>query len=187
MLDRAKFIHLLSAVCEIYNKELSTLAINLYYETLKDYSTEQINHAFNVIVRTNKYNCLPKPAEIIEVIEGKEDDRALLAWESVIKAIRKYDSYKSVEFEDKTIHMCIENLGGWLWLCEQTKDDLKFIMKDFIKMYKAFEKNPRETPKKLLGYIEQQNLKNNHPEDIPKTVFIPFKKLCVKPKELIKR
>lgn len=73
MLNRTKFIKLLSAVCELYGKELSLMAIDIYYETLKNYSYEQINKAFDAIARINKYNCIPKPAEVIENIEDKKN------------------------------------------------------------------------------------------------------------------
>ena len=73
MLKRSDFVKLLSAVCELYGKELSLMAIDIYYETLKDYSYEQINKAFNAIARVNKYNCVPKPAEVIENIEDRRN------------------------------------------------------------------------------------------------------------------
>lgn len=73
MLKRPEFVKLLSAFCELYGKELSLMAIDIYYETLKGYSYEQVNRAFNAIARVNKYNCVPKPAEIIENIEDRKN------------------------------------------------------------------------------------------------------------------
>ena len=89
MLKRADFVKLLSAVCELYGKELSLMAIDIYYETLKEYSYEQINRAFNSVARVNKYNCIPKPAEIIENIE----DRRKLTSEPFKKEIENLPDY----------------------------------------------------------------------------------------------
>ena len=172
MLNEERFATLLIATAELYGKELSPIAINLYYEVLKNYSNEQVNKAFNFVIRTNKYNCLPKPAEVIEAIEGKEDERAIVAWQGIIEAIRNYGYYQSIEFEDKIIHVCIDHLGGWMWLCGQTRDELKFIGKDFVRLYRTFEKHPRKASEKLIGYFEQQNLIGGYLDSIPKLIHI---------------
>lgn len=183
ILDESKFIELIASVAEIYGKELSPMAINLYYNILKNYSFEQIDQAFNYIVKTNKYNCMPKPAEVIESIDGLPDERSAIAWNQVVKAIRKYDSYQSVEFEDKTVHAVIDHLGGWLWLCDQTKEDLVFIAKDFMKLYVIFERRGGDCPERLIGFFESKNRETGFDGDVPKTVkigdkfHIPFKKI----------
>ncbi len=183
MLNKEKFTNLLASVAELYKQDLSPMAIGLYYNTLKDYPYEQVEKAFNIVVKTYKYNCIPKPAEIIEVIEGKEDDRAMVAWQSTKDTIKKYDFYSSIEFEDKIIHLCVDHLGGWMWLCGQTKENLQFIAKDFMRLYKVFEKYPRKWNKKLIGYYEQTNSNEGYTKDIPKTIFIPL----VKDRKLITR
>ena len=176
MLNEERFIELIGSVSEIYGKDLSSMAIGLYYNTLKDYSYEQVEKAFNTVVRTYKYNCMPKPAEIVEAIEGKESDRALIAWQSVIDTIRRHGYYETIIFEDKTIHMCIEHLGGWMWMCEQTIEDMKFISKDFYKLYSVLEKNPRKPQEKLIGFHELHNSNDGYNEDVPEPILIKMKK-----------
>ncbi len=172
MLNEEKFIELLGSVSEIYKQDLSSMAIGLYYNTLKEYSYEQVEKALNTVIRTYKYNCMPKPAEIVEAIEGKESDRALIAWQSVIDTIRKHGYYQTIIFDDKIIHMCIEHLGGWMWICEQTIEDMKFISKDFMKLYSVLEKNPRKPQKKLIGYFELHNSEGGYKKDIPDPILI---------------
>lgn len=89
MLKRPEFVKLLSAFCELYGKELSLMAIDIYYETLKDYSYEQVNKAFNAVARTNKYSNVPKPAEIIENIE----DRRSIAYQPFKKELKILPDY----------------------------------------------------------------------------------------------
>lgn len=163
----------MASMSEMFNTQITEVLAKMYYELLKNYDYETLEKACYDILRTHKYNNLPKPAEIIEAIEGSTEDKAMVAWQSVIETIRKHDYYWSIEFEDKIIHSCIENLGGWMWLCDQTKDNLKFIMKDFIRMYKTFQRYPREPNNKLLGYFEQQNSKGSFDKDIPKKLFVP--------------
>ena len=60
-----------------------------------------------------------------------------------------------------------------MWLCEQTTDDMKFIAKDFARLYTTFEKHPRKASKKLIGYFEQVNSNKGFNDEIPEPVFIP--------------
>ena len=64
-----------------------------------------------------------------------------------------------------------------MWLCEQTKEQLKFIQKDFIRFYNIFESRGDISPcKKLIGFFEVTNRENGFIDDIPKPKFIPCKK-----------
>lgn len=172
MLNKERFIEILSATMEIYNKELSELGIQMYYNTLKDYNTDTVMQAFNIAIKTNKYNVLPKPAEIIEIIEGSKEEKADIAWGSVIQAMRKHGHYASIDFEDTAISATINHLGGWQYLCGQTKEELHFIQKDFIRLYNAFSKrnNPRI---KLPGFFEEKNLASGYEKDIPEVICVP--------------
>ncbi len=73
MLNRKKFLVLLSAVCELYGRELSKVAIELYYNVLKEYGDVEVERAFNEAVKTHQYNCLPVPAKIVEIIKDRQD------------------------------------------------------------------------------------------------------------------
>lgn len=173
-MNKKEFLKIISAVVEIFGKDLSTMAIDLYYKTLKNYSEKEIREAFNQVVRTHKYHTMPKPAEIIEKIEGKQEDKGMLAWNQVIKAIRKHGYYDTVVFADKTIHKVIEHLGGWMWLCEQTKDDLKFIAKDFYRLYPLLAREKSTAPQKMIGYMEKNNSFNNFKDNIPEPKMVGF-------------
>jgi len=106
MLKRTDFVKLLSALCELYGKELSLMAIDIYYETLKGYSYEQVSKAFNAIARVNKYNCVPKPAEIIENIE----DRKNIAYKPFKKELEILPDY-SLEGQAKVKKLLDKALG----------------------------------------------------------------------------
>lgn len=122
MLNRTKFVKLLSAVCELYGKELSLMAIDIYYETLKEYSYEQINKAFNSVARTNKYNCIPKPAEIIENIE----DRKNISYKPFKKELEILPDY-SPEGQ-KRVHDLIKGITEKT-VAYEYKNDLEYSMK----------------------------------------------------------
>jgi hypothetical protein len=68
MLDRNKFLELITAMAEIYGKELPLIAIDIYYNVLKEYSYERVVKGFEEVVKTHKYNNFPVPAEILNCI-----------------------------------------------------------------------------------------------------------------------
>jgi len=171
MLNKEKFVDLIAKVSEVFGKDLSQEAIRIYYEVLKEYSYDQIERAFYLILQTHIYNTFPKPAEIIEAIEGKQTERSLAAWQTVIDTVRKVGHWDSVSFDDRVIHNCIEALGDWEWLCGQTKDELKFVQKEFERLYTMFSKHPREAKERLIGFNERKNLQGGHkPEKEPERI-----------------
>lgn len=175
MLDKKKFPVFLLTMGEIYDKQLSTNLINIYYEILKNYSIENIEKVCKEIISIHKYNTLPKPAEILEHLEGSDDDRALYAWHSFLKTLREHSYYDSIEFEDKTIHAVIESMGGWLKLSDLEIDKTPFVMQDFIKRYKLFRsKKMPSVEKKLIGYYELNNTGkgDRYAKYIPKIIFV---------------
>ncbi len=52
-------------------KHPKTLMVyDMYFEIFKDYSYKQFNQAVTLCVKSHKYNTLPKPADILEFLEG---------------------------------------------------------------------------------------------------------------------
>lgn len=177
MLDRVKFVSLMTGFCELYNKVPSQFLYDIYYEVLKDYSYEQVNKAFMDCIRVYKYNLLPKPAEILEFLEGTRDDKALMAWLQVMEAVQKGGYYASIEFADPIIAHCVQELGGWQWLCCIERKELPFIEKRFMDLYRLFMKRGVQNNIRLIGFIEARNNQLGHFEEIPKPVKIGFMEL----------
>jgi len=184
MLDRTKFISLMTGLCELFNKIPSEFIYDFYYETLKDYSYEQVNKAVMDCIRIYKYNLLPKPAEILEFLEGTRDDKALIAWLQVKEAIVKGGYYASIEFANPIIAHCVQELGGWQWLCCQQKDELPFIEKRFMDLYRLFLKRGVKDNVRLIGFIEARNNQLGHLKNMPDPVKIGFNE--IKELEVIK-
>lgn len=157
MLDKIKFLDLISGLTDIFDAALSDFAIELYYETLKEFDYESVSRACKEIIKTHKYNSMPKPAEFLEFITGNPEDKAMLAWDAVIRAVRHCGYLQAPDFEDNVISHCIAHLGGWEWLCNQTTEELKFIAKDFRQAYHVFAKRQNAEPARLTGFIERRN------------------------------
>lgn len=149
-----RFLKYMHRIAELFDRELSESVISLYWEALKDNSDQDIMKAFNLAVKSCKF--FPKPAELIEFIEGDNKDQGLLAWEKVYKAIRSVGSYQSVRFDDQAIHSCIELMGGWPMLCQSRVDEMKWKQKEFEALYKVMVKRGDHKPC-LPGIAELQN------------------------------
>lgn len=155
-MKRSEFSKSIMVLGEIFDVNVSKHKMDIYFEILKSYTDEQIEKAFEIIVRTCKF--FPKPAEIIELIEGKENEKLLLMWEKIKNAIRDHGAYESIAFEDRIINQIIESLGGWVFLCSTPNEEMKWRQKEFERLYYVFRnQNVKEMPVYVMGITEQCN------------------------------
>lgn len=159
MLNLKVFSEGLSMIAEMYDKTPSENLLKLYYTVLQDLSDEEFKQAINSIARTNKYNCMPKPAEILEQVHGTANDATLNAWAYVHGAIGQVGAYRSPVFEDGAIAETIQHLGGWVSFCDTPSDQMKWVQKEFEKFYPIFKKHPSSFVR-LIGIAETHNLQN---------------------------
>lgn len=157
---------------EIYDKELTPNIVSIYFEIFKDYPIEQFKKAIGEVIKSHKYANLPKPAEILEYLEGTKEDIALIAWLKVRGAIESVGYTETVEFDDPVISHCIFQMGGWQKVCEVLNKDLPFMEKDFMELYRLYVKREITKPIKLIGYFEQTNRANGFLKNIPPPVKI---------------
>jgi hypothetical protein len=151
-------------VTDIYGKDpLTKEVLKTYFLLLLPYSITQVRDALNQHLKKSVY--LPKPADIITLIEGTVEDRAKLAWQYVVKAIRRYGRSANVRFPNPAYHFAIERMGGWWRLCATLReDDLPFRGKDFERFFEIGEKTASwddepgkvQVKKYLGGYYERE-------------------------------
>lgn len=154
-MTQQEFIKEFVVLLSYYKADLSTEIIALYYENLKDFSIEEFIKAKSKILKTRKFSNMPSIAEFIENLEGDADEKALNAWDEVLKAMDKFGAYESVAFKDTAITKAILNIGGWIEL--NNADDLTWLKKDFIRAYKAYCKNSYPQTIYLQGIAELNN------------------------------
>jgi hypothetical protein len=158
--DLQEFGTLWSDAREQVDKTTSPSQIDLAFEILKKYDINDIRAALvGHMSNPDTGQFAPKPADIVKHIEGSKGTRSARAWTKVEKAIRQVGSYQTVVFDDPTIHAVIDDLGGWIKICEVTEHELPFKAKEFETRYQGYALNgiPECWPKKLTGMCEHQN------------------------------
>lgn len=158
--ERDSFAKLLISVAALYDKELSTIVIKLYWTTLQIYSLEDVMKAFRIHTEDpDGGNFMPKPADIIRVIKGNSQSQCLIAWSKVERAIRLIGPYSSVVFDDVIIQAVLHEMGGWIKICQTKGKDYSFVGREFQTRYSTYRYHPPSSyPNYLVGITEQQNL-----------------------------
>ncbi len=157
--DRESFGKLIVAVGELYNRELSSAVIKLYWKVLSRFDWVDVLKAFECHVEdTDAGHFMPKPADIIRAIEGSNQCKGLGAWSKVECAIRLVGPYSSVVFDDSIIHIVLAEMGGWIRICQSSEKDLPFVSKEFQTRYTGFKyRTPKSYVKQLTGLSAHRN------------------------------
>lgn len=122
--DRAEFATLMLGLGETYGEPVSDARMEIYFAALADLELDAVRAAATAAVRGSVF--FPRPAEIRDLVAGKVEDRAELAWMAVVGLVRRY-GYPGIngrgaapEFpDDQTRRAAMELFGGWSALCSQ--------------------------------------------------------------------
>ena len=112
--DQNAFCKGLSGVYAFYGKQVSTFAVDVWWQALKAFDLPAVTEAFNRhLVNPDTGQFLPKPADIVRMLRGTTQDSALIAWTKVDKAVRHVGPWCDVVFDDALIHRVLHDMGGW--------------------------------------------------------------------------
>jgi hypothetical protein len=159
--DYEKFAVLMATLAEVFDagREVSKFKMEIYFKALERYRIDDISCAVSNMIHERVYPSFPKPAEIIQEITGKTEDKAMLAWIKTKDAIGRIGSYQSVVFDDPVIHSTIEAMGGWIDAGNWLEDEMVWKGKEFERLYSIMA--PRGGhPIKLIGISERDNAAN---------------------------
>ena len=157
--DLAAFTDLLTMVSALYRTPLSRKSLELYWDILRRFEWQEVKMAFQIhLTDPDSGQYFPKPADVVRHLRGNSETQALRAWSKIEEAIRSVGCYASVVFDDSIIHVVIDDMGGWIRLCQTLLKDLPFRANEFKKHYAGYINHPpRNYPKQLLGLEAQQN------------------------------
>ena len=155
--DFNDFANAMGSLAEIHSKEISPTLMKTYFKLFFQFSIEQIQKAVSEAMLTLKY--FPKPVELIELIQGKLEDKAEIELSKVVNAIRRHGAYSSIVFDDPVTMAVIQNgFGGWIKLCDELLEhELKWFRKDFLRIWQAYHAQGMKSYGKLTGLHESNN------------------------------
>lgn len=174
--DKPTFSALLTGCLQaIYDKPVSPMMLDVWFNALANYPMDELAAAFSRHVTDPDHGQFPpKPADIIRAIEGGGDGQALAAWTKVDQAIRHVGGWRSVCFDDPRIHACIEAMGGWVKLCETSREELAYRQQEFTKRYRALLLTRAAShPSHLTGRFEASNGCNGYAVEPPLLIGDP--------------
>ena len=134
------FAALIKMLFAAYSKTPTDDEIVAYGHGLKDLSMRNLTFAIRKAIQTERF--LPTPAVIRSMCMMDSKDRALLAWEAVLKNL-PLGAYKSVSFDDPITNATIRTLGGWPTFLGRFKssEDEKWTRKEFLDTYASLMKS----------------------------------------------
>lgn len=166
--DLPQFMEIITALSDVYDKKLSGMAVEMYFETLRDFEIDKIKAAAYKILKTKIFNKFPVPAEFIQYLDPLQDidTRALHVMEVAFDAMEEHGAYTSVQFDDAVLHRVIATYGGWVEFCLSRRecedaDNDRFWRNDFMKLYTRFARmvDPDERTTAFGGIHHSSNWK----------------------------
>lgn len=137
-----RLVELVAGLCEAFNRKPSQATFMAYEIGLEDMPIEAIEFSVRRALRESRF--MPSPAELRELGgEPTSEDRAVLAWNSVLKAV-PLGPYKHVSFvDDRITNATIRNLGGWPTFLERFSgaESEKWVRKEFIDAYRTLHRS----------------------------------------------
>ena len=171
--DFTAFRELLAGVHDFYTKDLSEFALSVWWEALKPFDYQAVSQAMSRhITNPDTGQYMPKPADVVRLFGGRTQDRALMAWAKVDRAVRSVGTYESVAFDDPLIHRVIHEMGGWVGIGQKSEDEWPFVAKEFENRYRSYAMRGEvpDYPPVLIGISEAHNAQNGQRTDPPRLI-----------------
>ena len=152
--DRERFMRALLTLGEVFGETLSSEPRNeAYFRVLSDYDIAEVEAMMVGAMRTCRF--FPKPAELIEQLEGSPADRAEEAWRVLEGAFVEAGQYRSAQFADLAVAEAVVAVwGGWI----EANDDYHVLeepawiakRKEFLSAYRAADRRRAVLPERVL-------------------------------------
>jgi len=164
--DQKRVVETLTAVASLYKQDLAPGVISIWLQALDRFTADQIVGALTAhVTDPERGQFMPKPADVIRVLAGTASDAALIAWGKVIATVRRHGSYADVVFDDPKIMQAIEQIGGWVRLCEMREEDEHWRQKDFTAIYRTCD--GKSHPHILRGRFSLHNIPLGYAPEVP--------------------
>src|SRR5262249_12841596 len=143
--DFPGFKAVLGALAEVYDAPISAERALLYFGALSAHDLETVGAAVQAHIKRSKF--FPKPAELIELIEGDPEDKAVRAWQHAMLTACRARFGQYVDLGDSIAHAAVELAGGWarVWSVAGTDShpvEVERVRQDFTRCYLVALRSP---------------------------------------------
>jgi len=177
--DRKKFAELIGDVHAFYGRDSSKFAVGIWWNAMRPYDFRATEDALGRhCVNPDSGQFMPKPADVVRMLEGSTQDAALVAWSKVDYAMRRVGTNVDVVFDDALIHRVIYDMSGWIGLGMKREDEWPFVAKEFVNRYRGYRmcnKRP-DYPLMMIGISGAYNRQMGF--EVQPPVFIGDAKQC---------
>jgi hypothetical protein len=170
------FVEVMTGVYEFYGKTVTTFSLSVWWEAMKAFDLGAVRQAIDRhLMNPDAGQWLPKPADIVRMLGGRTEDRALMAWAKVDKAVRQVGTYASVAFDDPLIHRVLHDMGGWVFLGSKGEDEWPFVAREFQTRYRGFSMRGEQPdyPPLLIGVAQTYNEQKGFHAEPPRLIGEP--------------
>lgn len=161
--DFGKFNEEISRTADAFNAEMTPGRIKTYFEDLEDLSLEAVIGALQCTRKTATF--FPKIAELRKFAEGSVDDKAELAWRTLVDLVKFEGEYPSLQVYDGGIAYAIDCWGGWVATCAKLNAASPEMTASYAKEFKNSYKlglMRSEQSKYFVGAVEVNNRALGH-------------------------
>lgn len=158
--DRIPFFELIGNVYAFYRVDFSAFVGGVWWMALKNYDLRAVEDGLGRhCANPDKGTFLPKPADVVTMLEGSTSDAAFMAWSAVDRAVRMVGPYRSVVFDDALTQCVIHEMGGWILLTEKDDKEWPFVRNEFVTRYRGYRARSDipAYPATLIGRAQAQN------------------------------
>lgn len=168
--DFERFKNLLADVHGFYQRDVSNFALSVWWESTRLFDFDAFSQALNRhVMNPDSGQFMPKPADIVKMMQGTTQDSALVAWMKVDRAVRHVGTWEDVVFDDALIHRVLHDMGGWIAFGEKKENEWPFVAKEFENRYRGFKSRNEQPsyPQILTGICHSINQQNFTRIDLP--------------------
>lgn len=168
--ERDGFDRAILGVAEMYNRVLSTQAVDGYWMVLKKLSWDEFNEALGRHLEDEERGKhMPVPADIVHQKKKASPAAWREAWQLVIRTMEDYGAYESILFTDGVLNATVRHMGGWPELCRADLDT-PWTERRFREIYEEFSGSGTSTHRHLPGIFEHENRKEGHTVQPPTVI-----------------
>mgnify|MGYP001213381104 CR=1 FL=1 len=168
--DRKVFLELIADVYAFYGKPFSRFVGDVWWTAMQPFDLAAVSDALGRhAANPDAGQFLPKPADVVRMLQGSTQDGALVAWAKVDRAVRQVGTHQSVVFDDPLIHRVLHDMGGWVPLGTRTEQEWPFVAREFENRYRGYRMRSAQPdyPPRMIGIAEAQNTQDGRQAQAP--------------------